>query len=60
MDTVRRFIRDEEGANLVEYALLVSFIAIVVIVGAQLLGNNLNTWFNNLGTAVGVWAHQVP
>ena len=37
MEMLRRFFRYEEGANLVEYALLVTFIAIVVVIGAGAL-----------------------
>ncbi len=35
-------IRDEEGATMVEYGLLVALIALVAIVGVTLLGDNLN------------------
>ena len=53
MKLLKRLFREEEGANLVEYALLVAFIALVVIGGATLFGSALNTWFANL-------ADQVP
>ena len=56
---IQRFFRDEEGANLVEYALLVTFIAIVVIGGASFLGGNINNWFNALGNAVNGWVGKV-
>jgi pilus assembly protein Flp/PilA len=39
-------IRDEEGATMVEYGLLVALIALVAIVGVTLLGTNLNSLFN--------------
>ena len=32
------FVKDEEGATMVEYALLVALIAVVVIAGALFLG----------------------
>lgn len=57
MEMLRRFFRDEEGANLVEYALLVTLIALVVFLGVQLLGNNLNTWFSQMGNTVGNWSN---
>lgn len=47
-----RFVRDEEGQDLIEYLLLGSFIAIVALVGASTLGTNLNTWYNNMATWV--------
>lgn len=41
--------RDEEkGATAVEYGLMVALIAIVIIGAVTLLGNNLNTLFNNI------------
>ena len=49
---VRRFLRDESGANGVEYALLAGLIAVAFIVGAALLGTNLNTFFNNLALCI--------
>ncbi|MBP7569569.1 MAG: Flp family type IVb pilin [Acidobacteria bacterium] len=33
-----RFVRDEEGQDLIEYALLASLIAVAGIVGASLIG----------------------
>lgn len=51
-----RFFRDEEGANLVEYALLVTLIALVVFAGVTLLGTNLNLWFSNMGDTVSKWS----
>ena len=53
MKLFKRLFREEEGANLVEYALLVAFIALVVIAGATLFGTQLNAWFADL-------ANQVP
>ena len=56
MEMLNRFFRDEEGANLVEYALLVTLIALVVFVGVGALGTGLNTWFTNMGATVNKWA----
>ena len=41
--TLKTMIRDEEGATMVEYGLLVALIALVAIVGVTLLGKNLST-----------------
>jgi pilus assembly protein Flp/PilA len=43
---------DERGATMVEYGLLVAFIAIVVLAGATLLGTNLNTLFSSVASKV--------
>jgi pilus assembly protein Flp/PilA len=43
----RKFLRQDEGATMVEYALLVALIAVVVIAAVQLLGTNTSTALNN-------------
>ena len=48
-----RFVRDEEGATMVEYGLMVALIAIVVIVAVALIGTNLNTTFSTVAESVG-------
>ncbi len=45
----------ERGATATEYALLVGLIALVIIGGVTLFGNNLQTFFSNLGVTVGGW-----
>jgi len=40
------FFKDEEGATAIEYGLLAALIAVAIIVGAGLLGKNLNSLFN--------------
>lgn len=37
-----RFIREEEGATAVEYALLAVLIALAIVVGATALGTQIN------------------
>ena len=46
MERIKNFFKDESGASAVEYGLLVTLIAVAIIVGAGLLGTNLNTLFN--------------
>jgi len=45
---VDRLVSAEEGQDLIEYALLATFVALVAIVGATALGTSLNQWY---GTA---------
>ncbi|MFY9632970.1 MAG: Flp family type IVb pilin [Candidatus Cybelea sp.] len=45
-------MKDEEGAQLVEYALLVTLIAIVCIAGARSLGNSVNSFFNTAAGSI--------
>jgi pilus assembly protein Flp/PilA len=48
----RRFIRDEEGASLAEYGLLLALIAVVCIAGMTLLGGQINTMFNTVSGSI--------
>jgi pilus assembly protein Flp/PilA len=47
-----RFVREESGQDLIEYLLLATLIAIVVVGGAGALGTNLDTWYNSMATWV--------
>ena len=47
-----RFIRSESGASAVEYGILVGVIALVVIVAATTLGNNLSSNFNDIANSL--------
>ena len=47
-----RFIQDEEGASMVEYALLVALIAVVVIAAALFLGNSISGKFSEVGATM--------
>lgn len=42
----------EEGQTLVEYAFLVAFIAIIVLVAVKLLGTNISSLFNSVATSL--------
>lgn len=46
---------NEKGQDLAEYGLLIGVIALIVIVGAALVGTNLLTFFNNLGATIAGW-----
>ena len=50
---INRFCRDESGATMVEYGLLVALIALVVGLGAQIVGTQLSTIFSEVGSYVG-------
>ncbi len=47
-----RLDRDERGASLVEYALLLALIAVVCVVAISLLGGNLNRSFSKDASSV--------
>ena len=48
MESVRQFIREEDGQDVVEYGLLIATIAIVVLVGISFFGTQIETWFKTL------------
>lgn len=49
---IARFIRDEQGQDLIEYALLGSFVSLAAYAGANTLADAYNGWFNAVGDEV--------
>ena len=49
---VRNFRRNEEGQDLLEYALLVALIALVAVAAITLTGTNVNQIFTNIAAAL--------
>jgi pilus assembly protein Flp/PilA len=47
-DMLKRFVREDEGQDLIEYALLIVFIAIVVIAALINLGPAISTVYVNI------------
>ena len=47
-----RIVREEEGQDLVEYAMLVALIALVAAVGVRSFGTALSGWFTGLAGSV--------
>ncbi|HEY2432661.1 MAG TPA: Flp family type IVb pilin [Vicinamibacterales bacterium] len=50
VNTVKSFVRNEEGQDLLEYALLVALIALVAIAAVGAAGGSVSTIFNNIAT----------
>jgi pilus assembly protein Flp/PilA len=50
--TIKNFVRDEEGATLVEYVLLVALIGVVAITAMRFLGGTAANKLNTVGTNV--------
>jgi len=44
----RHFMQDEEGVTAIEYGLIAALIAVVIIVGAGLVGTNLDALFTRI------------
>jgi pilus assembly protein Flp/PilA len=47
-----KFARDEDGASLVEYAMLLALICVICIGGVSALGTNISSMFSGLGALI--------
>jgi pilus assembly protein Flp/PilA len=45
---IRAFLRDEQGATAIEYALIAGLISMAIILGATQIGSNLASIFGNV------------
>jgi pilus assembly protein Flp/PilA len=45
---LKKFVRDESGATAIEYGLIASLIAVVIIAAVTTVGNKLNTTFTEV------------
>jgi pilus assembly protein Flp/PilA len=53
MNLFSRFVRDESGATAIEYGLIASLIAVVIIAVLGSIGTQLNTKFSAVNTGLG-------
>ncbi len=44
----KRFARNDDGATMVEYGIMVALIAVVCFAAVQTLGQNINTMFTTI------------
>lgn len=49
---IQRFIREEDGQDIIEYALLAAFISIAAILAIKAIGPKVNTYFTNVQNAL--------
>ena len=49
---IARFVREDEGQDLVEYALLIAFVALACIIGLQQLGTAINQTYQSISTSL--------
>jgi pilus assembly protein Flp/PilA len=47
---LKNTLKDEEGQDLIEYALVVALIAFAAVAGMNVLANGINTAFNHIAT----------
>jgi pilus assembly protein Flp/PilA len=48
-----RFVREDQGQDLIEYALLAGFISLVAVAAITSVGTGVNAVYNNIDTQVG-------
>lgn len=49
-DVIERFVREESGATIVEYAILVAAVAMAVVITVAVLGQKLDSSFQKMVT----------
>lgn len=49
---IQSMLKDEKGATMVEYALMVALIAVVCLIAVTNVGTGANTMFGNIATAL--------
>jgi pilus assembly protein Flp/PilA len=52
LQLINRFRRDEQGAALVEYGILVGLIAVVCIAAVAIIGTQISTAFSTIASAL--------
>ena len=52
MELIKRFLKEEEGATMVEYALMLALIAIICIGAVTLIGQHASTTFTNAANSL--------
>ena len=50
---IKQFLSDEQGATAIEYGLIAALVAVGLIVALSVLGNNLSSQFNYIGSTIG-------
>ena len=52
MEMIKNFFKEEDGATVVEYALIVALIAVAVAATVYLLGQEVDARFNEVKTCI--------
>ena len=53
MSKIIQFLRDEEGSNASEYALILALVAVVIITAVTTLGSNIAAKVTTAATSIG-------
>jgi Flp pilus assembly pilin Flp len=49
---VRRLLRDEQGQDIAEYAVMLAVILVIVVGTVRLIGSNANTVFSQVASSI--------
>ena len=47
-----RFVKEDEGQDLIEYALLAAFLSLAAATGAGIVGTSLDAWYQAVGGTI--------
>lgn len=53
LNSIRRFVKEEEGASAAEYALLVGLITVLIVVAVTALSTSISTAIGTAATIIG-------
>ena len=51
-NSISSFLRDEEGAQVIEYALIIAVISIILVIGLRGLNGNFSTFIQRVATCL--------
>jgi Flp pilus assembly pilin Flp len=57
---IAKFIADEQGQDIIEYALLGSFVSMAAYTGATALSAGYNAWFGDIAASVSGAGDNLP
>ena len=60
LEKIKNFVKEEEGASMVEYGLLVALIAVIAIGGVTAIGNGLDGLFEGVADRLDPPAGETP
>mgnify|MGYP003496054487 CR=1 FL=1 len=52
MNTINKFLREDEGVTAIEYGLIAALIAVIIIGAVTTIGTKLSTKFTTIGNAL--------
>lgn len=52
LEVLNRLLREEEGQDIAEYAVMLAVILVIVVGTIRLIGSNANTVFSNVASSI--------